>query len=81
MEREPAFQKQYEQLFRHMNDVYNKTICDAVSEAQTMRAVLASLEEGYGITTRQLQRAGCRQLQRAGCRMPPLRVDEEDRIA
>jgi hypothetical protein len=72
-EKEPASKKQYEQLFRHMADVYSNAVGDAVGEAQRMRDVLASLEKKHGITTRQLQRAGFR--------MPLPRSDEEDRFA
>lgn len=71
-EHDPTSRKQYVQLFRHMTDVYAKNVGPAVEEMFGMRATLACLEEDFGITTRQLQRAGFR--------MPPPRVGEEDRL-
>jgi hypothetical protein len=72
-EPEPAAKKQYEQLFWHMKDAYPQDVDTAVREAQRMRIGLTLIEDNFGITTRQVQRAGFR--------MPPPRVSEEDRFA
>jgi hypothetical protein len=73
LEEEPAAKKQYELLHQHMKYGCVRTLVDSVGETQVTRTVLASLEDNFGTTTRQLQRAGFR--------MPPPRVGEEDRLA